>query len=52
METKIKKYPQPRYNKCNAGHTLTEIYNEQRHSFYWDCEICIKKMQEASNENS
>jgi|TARA_R100000049_G_C1902208_1_gene51898 hypothetical protein len=41
----IKRYPKPKYCKCNAGHTLTEIYNETRNSYNWDCQICIDRMR-------
>jgi len=42
----IKHYPKPEYCKCNAGHTLVEIYNEKRNVFEWDCPICIRKMSD------
>ncbi len=41
----IKHYPEPAYCKCNAGHTLTEVYDERLNAYIWDCPICIKKMQ-------
>ena len=37
--------PQPKYCKCNKGHTLTPVYNEKRHSMDWDCQICIDMME-------
>ena len=42
---KPKRYPKPDYNKCNVGHTLTEIYNERDNAYYWDCSLCISKMR-------
>jgi hypothetical protein len=41
----VKHYPKPKYCKCNAGHTLVEMFNEKRNCFDWDCPICIAKMQ-------
>ena len=35
-----KHYPKPKYNKCNKGHTLVEVYDERRNAFVWDCPIC------------
>ena len=43
----IKRHPKPEYCKCNAGHTLTEIYNETMNSYDWDCQICIDRMRLA-----
>jgi len=42
-----KHYPKPEYCKCNAGHTLVEVYNGKRNAFVWDCPICIRKMETA-----
>lgn len=44
---KPKHYPRPEYDKCNAGHTLVEVYNEIKNSYEWDCPICIRRMEEA-----
>ena len=43
----VKHYPMPEYCKCNAGHTLVEVFNEKRNCYDWDCPICIAKMQKA-----
>jgi len=40
-------HPRPEYDRCNAGHALVEIYDEDRDEYIWDCPICKKKMEEA-----
>jgi len=40
-----KRYPEPKYPYCNKGHRLQEVYNEQRHSYDWDCPVCKAKME-------
>jgi len=42
-----KHYPKPKYAKCNKGHPLVEVYDEDRHAFRWDCPICIEAMEKA-----
>ena len=37
-------YPKPKYDKCNKGHTLVEIWNEKTQHYEWDCPICIENM--------
>jgi len=44
MKGNIKHYPKPDYCKCNAGHTLMEIFDDKSNSYVWDCPICIAKM--------
>ena len=44
MPDKAKRYPKPDYNKCNVGHTLTEIYNYNDNIYYWDCSLCKNRM--------
>jgi hypothetical protein len=51
IETQVKHYPRPDYCKCNAGHTLVEVFNENRNCYDWDCPICIAKMQKARGVN-
>lgn len=36
--------PRPKYDKCNAGHTLMLMENE-RGQMVWDCQTCIDKMR-------
>jgi len=45
-----KHYPKPKYNKCNKGHILVEVYNKETNSFDWDCPICIENMRKAREE--
>lgn len=40
-----KRYPKPKYMKCNQGHTLVEVYNERTNAYDWDCPICIERMK-------
>jgi len=42
-----KRYPKPKYSKCNAGHQLVEVYDEKKNAFVWDCPTCIRKMDKA-----
>ena len=39
-----KKYPGPKYDKCNKGHMLVQLYDSKKHTYVWDCPICIKEM--------
>jgi len=39
-----KRYPKPKYMKCNKGHTLVEVYDKRQHAYVWDCPTCIRKM--------
>ena len=51
-QKEVKHYPRPEYCKCNAGHTLVEVFNEKRNCYEWDCPICIAKMQKAEKEEN
>lgn len=46
-----KHYPKPKYNKCNAGHEMVEVYDERRNAYVWDCPICMRKMEKARMED-
>jgi len=43
----IKRYPKPKYCKCNKGHPLVEVYDERRNAYVWDCPTCIRRMERA-----
>jgi len=47
LGTEPKRYSKPKYNKCNKGHTLVEVYNKHKHSYDWDCPTCITRMKKA-----
>ena len=43
----VKEMPMPKYHKCNAGHELVYMWNENRQRYVWDCPTCIAKMEKA-----
>lgn len=42
---KLKRYPEPTYPYCNAGHRLVQMFNERLNAIDWDCPTCIEKIQ-------
>ena len=48
METQMEP-PRPKYDKCNAGHTLELIWFEELNAYRWDCRVCINKMEDENN---
>lgn len=47
MSNEPKHYPKPEYCFCNAGHQLTEVFDEKRNAFIWDCPTCTQRMEDA-----
>jgi hypothetical protein len=43
-----KHYPKPKYDRCNKGHPLQEIYDERQNAYIWDCPICKRKKEEKT----
>jgi hypothetical protein len=40
-----KHYPKPKYDRCNQGHPLQEVYDERYNEYRWDCPLCMSRMQ-------